>query len=211
MNNVLSQFDKKGGRPYPHWLIAGFQAVVEECELHDVDLEGYPYTWERGHETNDWIEVRLDRALVSSLFLQNFSASKLTNLEVSTSDPCPIFFEPFTTVAVNTVKHFRFENAWLREPMCFQIVKDTWELHQEKTLQQKLLMCSEILSVWGKEITGNFKQRINQHKKVMRTLKGRRDAESVQKYRDASKQLTEVYSQQEIFWRQRPKQLWLRE
>lgn len=90
MNNVLSQEDKRGGRPYPQWLISGFQAVIDDCSLHDMDLEGYPYTWERGHGSEDWIEVRLDRALVSTLFLQSFSESKLTNLEVSTSDHCPL-------------------------------------------------------------------------------------------------------------------------
>lgn len=34
-NNVLSQRDKKGGRPYPQSLIRGFQEVVEDCKLID--------------------------------------------------------------------------------------------------------------------------------------------------------------------------------
>ena len=28
MNNILSQVEKKGGRPYPNYLISGFQEVV---------------------------------------------------------------------------------------------------------------------------------------------------------------------------------------
>lgn len=88
-------------------------------------------------------------------------------------------FEPKVTTRMNAVKRFRFENAWLREPMCHQIVKETWEFHQEKSLQQKIVLCSEILSSWGKEITGNFKQRMNKYKKIMRTAKGRRDEELI--------------------------------
>ncbi|XP_074347205.1 uncharacterized protein LOC141686039 [Apium graveolens] len=49
MNNVLSQTDKKGGRMYPSWLIQGFKEVLEDCNLVDMELLGYPYlgTWAR--------------------------------------------------------------------------------------------------------------------------------------------------------------------
>ncbi|XP_074342149.1 uncharacterized protein LOC141679584 [Apium graveolens] len=42
-------------------------------------------------------------------------------------------------------------------------------------------------------------------------VKGHTDASSRRLYQEESKKLTEIYSQQEIFWRQRSKQLWLRE
>lgn len=45
----------------------------------------------------------------------------------------------------------------------------------------------------------------------MKSHKGRRDERSVKLYREASNQLKEVYTQQEIFWKQRPKQMLLRE
>lgn len=45
----------------------------------------------------------------------------------------------------------------------------------------------------------------------MKSVKARRDARSAKLYQDESKRLTEIYSQQEIFWSQRSKQLWLRE
>lgn len=41
-------------------------------------------------------------------------------------------------------------------------------------------------------------------------MKGR-DARSIQMYKETLKQLTEIYKQQEIFWRQRSKELWFRE
>lgn len=69
MNNVLSQNDKKGGRPYPQWLLQGFQEVLSDCNLIDMNLEGYQFTLERGFGTDNCIEVRLDRNLVSLAFL----------------------------------------------------------------------------------------------------------------------------------------------
>lgn len=44
MNNVLSQEDKRGGRPYPQWLIQGFREMVDDCGLTDMHMAGYPFT-----------------------------------------------------------------------------------------------------------------------------------------------------------------------
>ncbi|XP_074352892.1 uncharacterized protein LOC141692048 [Apium graveolens] len=55
LNNIVRQTDKNGGRPYPSWLVEGFNNCITECGLHDLDLEVYPFTWERGYGTKDWI------------------------------------------------------------------------------------------------------------------------------------------------------------
>ncbi|KAL8126087.1 hypothetical protein AgCh_013389 [Apium graveolens] len=211
MNNVLSQADKQGGRPYPQWLIQGFRDVIEDCSLTDLDLDGYPFTWERGAGTGDWIEVRLDRALVSTSFLNIFPNVKLINLEVSTSDHCPILLEIHKASIVIQKRVFRFENAWLREPMCQKIVEDVWSSGASVSFYAKIKECSEILSSRGREITGSFKNRINQCKKTIKLLKGRRDSNSIAVLKEEQKKLSEIYTQQEVFWRQRSKQLWLRE
>lgn len=212
MNNVLSQEDKKGGRPYPTWLLRGFQDVLDDCLLVDMELLGYPYTWERCRGTDKWNEIRLDRAIASTSFLSHFQGAKLTNLEVSTSDHCPLFLEPVVTpVKAHYNWQFRFENAWLREPMCRQIVEDTWRNTRDKTWQEKLKMCSDLLWSWGREITGCFRDRIQRSKRMIQLLKGRRDENSGRKYQEECKRLSEIYVQQELFWKQRGKQLWLSE
>ncbi|KAK1356412.1 hypothetical protein POM88_049668 [Heracleum sosnowskyi] len=124
MNNVISQNDKRGGRPYPTWLIRGFQKCIDDCDLHDLEIEGYPYTWEKGYGTDGWMEIRLDRALVSNSFMDQFVDAKLINMKVSTSDHSLIILVPFTRSYSVKVKRFRFENAWLRDPMCGKIVEE---------------------------------------------------------------------------------------
>ncbi|XP_074374632.1 uncharacterized protein LOC141715043 [Apium graveolens] len=181
MNNVVSQSDKQGGRPYPQTLIQGFQGVLEDCNLVDMDLVGYPFTWERGAGTADWIEVRLDRAIVSVNFMHMFAEAKLINLEVSTSDHCPILLELHKANVLVPMKRFRFENAWLREPMCQKIVEEVWSNNAGKSLYEKLDDCSDILSKWGQEITESFKNRIHLCKKVIKAMKGKRDSNSVER------------------------------
>uniref|UniRef100_A0A803NTY0 Endonuclease/exonuclease/phosphatase domain-containing protein n=1 Tax=Cannabis sativa TaxID=3483 RepID=A0A803NTY0_CANSA len=100
LNNVTSQQDKRGGNAYPNWLINGFCGMLDDCGLHDLDLEGYSYTWERGRGTDEWIEVRIDRAIVTQQFLDMFPTVKLINLEVSTSDHCPLLLVPVKSFQV---------------------------------------------------------------------------------------------------------------
>ncbi|KAK1367210.1 hypothetical protein POM88_042771 [Heracleum sosnowskyi] len=88
MNNIPSQSEKKGGRRYPNWLVQGFRDVVEECELSDLDMQGYPFTWERGHGTAEWVEIRLDRALVTKSWTDIFQDAKLINMECSFAQTC---------------------------------------------------------------------------------------------------------------------------
>lgn len=66
---------------------------------------------------------------------------------------------------------------------------------------EKLQDCSEILSKWGREITGNFKQKIQRCKKAIKMLKGRRDDVSIAVLKKEQKSLSEIYTQQEVFWR----------
>lgn len=108
-------------------------------------------------------------------------------------------------------KCFRFENAWLREPMCQQIAEEVWNGDASRSFYEKLTECSEILSSWGREITGSFKIRIQQCKKHIKMFKGHRDNISVDILKEEQKQLAEIYTQQEVFWRQRAKQMWLKE
>lgn len=138
-----------------------------------------------------------------------FSNSKLINLEVSTSDHSPILLETQDAHKVEYKKPFRFKNAWLCESLCYQLVEDVWLNNSQSSFYEKLSICSNVLSTWGKEITGNFKGKINQSKKILKTLKGRRDAAPIKTVKVEKKRLTEIYAQQEVFWRQRSKQLWL--
>uniref|UniRef100_A0A803PQB4 Endonuclease/exonuclease/phosphatase n=1 Tax=Cannabis sativa TaxID=3483 RepID=A0A803PQB4_CANSA len=127
LNNIGDQSEKRGGRLYPHSLIHGFQSVLSRCNLVDLKLHGHPYTWERGKGTAKWVEIRLDKALVSQLWLDSFPQAVLTNCDVSSSDHMPIYLQPEPTAITNFVYHFKFENAWTREPLYSQIVQSYWE------------------------------------------------------------------------------------
>ncbi|KAK1398226.1 hypothetical protein POM88_008089 [Heracleum sosnowskyi] len=58
--------DKRRGPPYPNYLIDGFNVCLQEAELHDLELTGHQFTWEKGKNTSQWTEIKLDRVLANS-------------------------------------------------------------------------------------------------------------------------------------------------
>ncbi|XP_062088814.1 uncharacterized protein LOC133795381 [Humulus lupulus] len=208
-NNIASQEEKRGGRPYPSSLISGFQAVINGCQLHDQELRGYPYTWERSMGTNRSVEIRLDKALTSQSWLDEFQEVILTNLAFSSSDHSPIFLEPEPNCRGVVVNHFRYENVWSREPLCAQIVMNCWDLHNQLSIVEKIKICSPQLANWGQTLTGNFKQRITKSKKLMAELKNSDDHLDYPNFVSEKNNYFEILAQQEIYWKQRSKQYWL--
>ncbi|XP_060968583.1 uncharacterized protein LOC133036110 [Cannabis sativa] len=95
--------------------------------------------------------------------------------------------------------------------MCFEIVRDCWESGGDDSLPSKLARCADKLSIWGKEVTGNFKVRTSRCKKEIQRLANKRDTASIQRHKEVKEELFHVLDQKESFWMQRSKQLWLKE
>ncbi|XP_074378269.1 uncharacterized protein LOC141719789 [Apium graveolens] len=155
------------------------------------------------------MEVRLDRVLTDENWLNNFPMAKLYNLEGAPSDHSAILLNPQVINRRARVHRFRFENAWLTEPMYEQLVREGWIEGQESNVQEKIKRCSNKLATWGKEITGNFDGRIKECKAELKRYRNGRDIVSKEKYDEARTKLDSIFNQREIFWRQRSKQLWL--
>lgn len=177
--------------------------------MKDIEIVGHQFTGERGRNTDHWVEIRLDRGLANESWLQTFPLAKLYNTEGSPSDHSLIFLEPKSTEIRLRRRRFRFENAWLTEPLCFQLVKDSWEASCEFNITQKVKSRGEQLDVWEREITGCFRKRIRECKAQLKQLRSCQDAVSVFKYADVRQQLYMILDKNEIFWRRRSKQLWL--
>ena len=71
-NDMLYSSDKKDKLDHLEWLLIGFRDIVVECCLTYIILEGHPYAWERGHEVENRVEERIDRAFTSSSWLHVF-------------------------------------------------------------------------------------------------------------------------------------------
>ncbi|KAJ9189741.1 hypothetical protein P3X46_000996 [Hevea brasiliensis] len=162
-NDLLVADDKRGGYAHPNHLYQGFKNVIKTCKLHDVPLEGCPFTWERGRGTQRWVEERLDRAFLNVEALQMFPDCRLFNLQALMSDHSPILLELDARKWVKASNCFRFESAWLRESKVTQLIQTSWASSTSNCLIDKLNNYGKDLADWGK----NFIKRFKHKKKVL--------------------------------------------
>ncbi|XP_074351785.1 uncharacterized protein LOC141690929 [Apium graveolens] len=157
LNNVTYEQDKVGGAHYPQTLIDGFNDAIDDAGLVDMDISSHQCTFERGRDTEGWMEIRLDRVLTNESWLSIFPMAKLYNLEGVGSDHSPIFLVPKINIQAPYKPRFRFENAWLMEPICQRLVRDVWQSYIGLNVQEKVKACSHRLEVWGLNIVDMVK------------------------------------------------------
>ncbi|KAJ9135774.1 hypothetical protein P3X46_032917 [Hevea brasiliensis] len=73
---------------------------------------------------------------------------------------------------------FRFENVWLREPSCRDVVLCTWSLCPSRSLQDKMVNCAWDLQLWGSGFLKQCQHRVIISKKTMELYRGKFDSQS---------------------------------
>ena len=207
-NDLLAQSEKKGRLQHPNSLIQGFREAIEYCGLCDLGMTGYAFTWEKSRGSDKWVDERLDRALATYQWFHIFENARVVNLEMPTSDHSALLLD-FLTGQKKIVRKFRFENAWIKEADCREIVAGSWERNSNEDVQGKLLYCSKELQSWGDKLRTEFRRRINMCRQKVKRLKTKQDVDTIREYKDATEELANLLQKQEDYWKQRVKQFWL--
>ncbi|KAL8125715.1 hypothetical protein AgCh_013104 [Apium graveolens] len=210
-NDPMYATEKEGGQNHPRRLLDGFCNVIEESGLHDLGFSGHRFTWERGRGTDQWIQERLDRGLANTAWRNLFPDAVIKVVEVSTSDHLPLFLHLNKKIYVPKSRRFKFENLWLREKDCKEIVESSWNEERDASILWKIHNCSNKLEEWGGGIVKEFKQNLQNARNEMRRFRARKDRYGVRKYDIAMQEYHELLKRQEVYWQQRAKQFWLRE
>ncbi|GAU30590.1 hypothetical protein TSUD_392810 [Trifolium subterraneum] len=185
--------------------------AVSDCDLTDIHLEGYPFTWIKSRGSDHVIEERLDRALASSEWLDIFPNAKLINLLSSHSDHSPILLQCSPTIKQQYKYEFKFENSWLKEEDIGEVVNEGWDSGEGNEITQRLSHCAEKLQRWGRRKRKRFKEEIMELEAEMERLRIRNDAPSIAKFIEVQQQHAKSLVQEEAFWRQRAKMHWLKD
>ena len=125
-NDLLAHEEKQGRCSHPNWLISGFREATDVCGLMDLGMVGYQFTWEKSRGSRDCVEERLDRAMATQSWILKFPNSIVYSVEAATSDHLPIFLDYRPQQQRRLPKRFRFENSWLHEDGCGEVVKTSW-------------------------------------------------------------------------------------
>ncbi|PNY14675.1 ribonuclease H [Trifolium pratense] len=210
-NDLLAQEDKKGNHPHPNWLCNGFRSAVCDCDLTDIHLEGYPFTWTKSRGSPNVIEERLDRAMANSKWLMNFPNVKLVNLLTSHSDHSPILLQNSPMTRNGKSYSFRFENSWLKEEDIGVVVEEGWGRERGTDITIKTARCAEKLKWWGKRKRMRFKKDVLECSEELERLRGCHDPTNSWRFKEVQEKHARLLIQEEAYWRQRAKMHWLKE
>ncbi|WCJ18876.1 RNA-directed DNA polymerase (reverse transcriptase)-related family protein [Euphorbia peplus] len=207
-NDLMLQSEKCGGRRHPPSLLHGFNEAVEYCCLFEVPMVGHEFTWEKSRGSLNCVEEKLDRGLASSDWLQLFPSAQIINEEAHASDHSALmlFLLPIESFGV---RRFRFENAWIREPDCRNKVEVAWNRLNDGDIVSRQKVCGEELFGWGEELRKQFSIKIADCRSEIKRMKGRTDMVSHERLIDMRGTLDTLLLQQEVYWKQRAKKLWL--
>nr|GMC56053.1 uncharacterized protein LOC109167502 [Ipomoea batatas]GMD54443.1 uncharacterized protein LOC109167502 [Ipomoea batatas]GMD95045.1 uncharacterized protein LOC109167502 [Ipomoea batatas]GME06571.1 uncharacterized protein LOC109167502 [Ipomoea batatas]GME14246.1 uncharacterized protein LOC109167502 [Ipomoea batatas] len=124
-------------------------------------FDGYQYIWERSKGTPLWVEAKLDRILVSDSWCAQFNSAKACSVTTPKSDHMLFHLQILQPPVPNPKIRHRFENLWLREAHCREIMLDTWSKSQSQNLMDRVGRCGKAIWIWGKEFTRNFQRRLD--------------------------------------------------
>ncbi|XP_031108671.1 uncharacterized protein LOC116013161 [Ipomoea triloba] len=146
---------------------------MDDCELIQLSLRGYQFTWERGKGSAEWMEERLDKVFATVGWSGQQEGAFVENILTRASDHSALYLSVLGEglQGGGVRKFFKFEMAWLLDQGCREVVETAW---QE-----------------GK-------------------ANGSRDQPALAEFRRIEDQLARLEAQEDVFWRQRAKQHWLK-
>ncbi|XP_074314560.1 uncharacterized protein LOC141649779 [Silene latifolia] len=159
------------------WQMNNFRDAVDVCELSDLDVEGYAFTFDNGQAGEDNRKCRLDRAMKNEGWRELFPYAKI----------------------------------WVGEEGCEDTIRRAWE-ESDWDVVDTISRCARELQKWKGLSIGKIMRDINRKRKRLEWLNvNERSVSNVRERKVVMRELNDLLKQEEIFWQQRSRALWLKE
>ncbi|KAK9989615.1 hypothetical protein SO802_029854 [Lithocarpus litseifolius] len=213
--NELTRADEKlGGNRRSHAQMQLFRDAIDECGFIDLGYSGSKFTWRKHFANGQSLWERLDRALCTNDWLQQFGATKVFHLKSSTSDHVPIWIVPNGLDPPPLSRPFRFEEMWLSDKGCGRTVEAVWrdDFNCEAEFQviRKIEKCGKDLTQWSRQHFGSVRRKLKKKKKQLEKaeLVAMHSGNNFQ-VRELTKEVNDLLEKENKMWRQRAKNFWL--
>ncbi|XP_019162216.1 PREDICTED: uncharacterized protein LOC109158777 [Ipomoea nil] len=211
-NHVDIEHEKRGTNPHPDNFLRGFSEAVDDCGLRQLPMRGYQFTWEKYSGTDQWLEERLDKVLATMEWCDVHGGAGVENIITSNSDHSALFLDMNARKrgGGRIPRRFRFEMAWLLDEGCREVVETAWQGGRTEGLLNCQQRCGDRLMRWGGDHFHKFGEHIRRLRREQGRIRGRRDPASLAQFQLLNNQISQLEAQEDVFWRQRAKQHWLR-
>ncbi|KAI9124734.1 hypothetical protein K1719_004656 [Acacia pycnantha] len=161
------------------------------------------------------IRERLDRALGNVEFREEFDHAMVFHIDPIGSDHHALLVD-CCFYETKSPKPFRFEANWVQHEKFLQVVKVGWHdivgevENNVLDLVRRLEACKKKLVAWSKCDFPNFRRLIEHLRQKLEFCNvGPLTEQSVLEAEDLSRQLEEAWAQEEVYWWQRSRIMWL--
>ena len=215
-NEIVKQAEKSGGRLRPHNQMQQFKEVLDECGFMDLGFKGFPFTWSKHWQNGFSVWERLDRAMASQDWFLEFPGTVVHHIDNTSSDHKMLWVKKTGLEFRQKKKPFRFEEVWLADKGCGEVVEGVWlasvEENNDKTVLRKIETCGKELTRWSKECFGNIRNELTKKRKEL----ARVERQALQggcavRLVEIKKEIDSLMDKEERMWRQRSRSLYLKE
>ena len=156
---------------------------------------------------------RLDRGLANHEWFMKFIGTKIHHLHSDSSDHSPLWISLDGLDIPSFAKPFRFEEMWLSDRGCSDIVEAVWlsrgEEEDHDHVIHKIERCGKELRKWERDCFGNVKLILSRKRKELK------EAETIamrtgnnMHVRVLQKEIVELIDKENRLWFQRVKVMW---
>ncbi|KAL5555663.1 hypothetical protein UlMin_037899 [Ulmus minor] len=218
MNEILFSHEKQGGVDRAHYLMSNFRETLNYCGLADLGFRGPKFTWCRGKATS-LIQERLDRMLGNREWMDLFPNSRVHHLNLRGSDHRPLLVEllqadEFSLFGKNWKRgRFHFEEAWVDEAGCSNIIKEHWNSRSVDSLDgvaSKLRLCASDLEKWNLDSFRSLKLQVRKMKTAFDCIDKQLSSHNWKEHQRLEKAFSALRYKEERYWKQRSKDTWLK-
>ncbi|XP_074314569.1 uncharacterized protein LOC141649788 [Silene latifolia] len=210
-NEVLFATEMKGGSR-PQWQMNNFQAAVDDYGLQDLPWVGYNFSYDNGQAGEENRQSMIDREMGNGSWFELFPYAKLHYLNREWSDHAPIkvVLNGKAPVA-ERARVFRFEQIWVGSEGCEEAV-EMGVIKGCGNLANIVNKCTTELKAWKKTNISQIGCDISRKRaQLARLNEGDREEDNVARRRKLVAEIFDLRRQEEQYWRQRSRALWLKD
>lgn len=172
----------------------------------------HTHTKELHPSRGDNVQVRLDRATCTDIFLEMFPETHVEHLVTEESDHEAILVRALETAprsAERGPRPFQFEEAWTRHEQYETMVSEAWREagsgeHTLEAIWNRLGKMTGSMQKWAREVFGSIRRQIAKLKSQLADARLRAVTTGCSlEVRDIEQQLREIYAREELLYRQR--------
>ncbi|XP_057744833.1 uncharacterized protein LOC130962668 [Arachis stenosperma] len=140
-----------------------FRSWIQDMHLVDLPLTNRKFTWFQGHSCS-----RIDRALVSIEWLEEFLETRIRSEPRGLSDHCPVILE-YMGQRVGP-RPFRSLDSWFTHEGFLSFVKEEWRGLGEMQFTDKLKALTVPLGNWHKSKFGDMDKKITRFEEKIKKI-----------------------------------------